>query len=181
MEELTKAEYGSLVDTIRGTDVMFSYCGSINRRLLTELLKATRNRLIYFKENQKITNRVYNAINETAENFIIHGEEAHINAAESKLLLVITANDTGYSIITGNLINEIQKNGLESKLQYLLGLSFDEKKLLFSGTLKNSIFSERDTAGLGLIDIAIKADNMEYAFQPKDGKFFYILNIRINR
>ena len=128
MDELIKAEYGSLVDTIRGTDVMFSYCGSINRRLLTELLKATRNRLVYFKENPKITNRVYNAINETAENFIIHGEEAHINAAESKLLLVITANDKGYSIITGNLINATQKDNLESKLKYLLCLTLEEKK-----------------------------------------------------
>lgn len=173
-------EFAEIVDVIRDEEHFFSYCGRIDRTLLNAILKVVKNRMTFFKESPKIINRVYNAINETVENFIIHCEQEHWSL-NHKMLLMILNTEKGWHVITGNHINENQKVGLEAKLKFINSLSLEEKKLLFNGTMKNSTFSERDTAGLGLIDIAIKSDNLGFEFQKRNDQLFYVLNIQINR
>jgi hypothetical protein len=173
-------EFSDIIEITRQEEHFFSYCGKVDRTLLNAVLKVVKNRMQFFKENPKIVNRVYNAINETVENFIIHCEQEHWNM-NHKMLLVVLNSDDGWRVITGNHINENQRVGLEAKLKFINTLSLEEKKLLFNGTMKNSTFSERDTAGLGLIDIAIKSDLLEFEFQKRNDQLFYILNILINR
>lgn len=90
--------------------------------------------------------------------------------------------DGFYIILTGNHIPTDQIDVLVKKIE--LVNSLDKKGLqdFYRQTLAKESPLERDNAGLGIIDIALKSGNkLEYEFRPvtKDVSF-YIIQARIS-
>jgi hypothetical protein len=95
---------------------------------------------------------------------------------ENPVLVMIAKNATGYSIVSGNLIDDTKIDAFKEKLDEINNLSKEELRSMYKNKLTNENFSELGGAGLGLIDMSRK-----YGFIPFNEKYaFFSLNVKIN-
>ncbi|MFN7013731.1 MAG: SiaB family protein kinase [Bacteroidia bacterium] len=173
-----------LSDSLKRADILLSYCGTLDRNVLQAILNIAKNRLAFVKEKPETVKRVYESINDTLENTIIHN---NYNDNENsvfiplKNIFIITRNANNYSVASGNFIKPNREEALKSVLDKVNSMSKEELKQAYQYALIKSDLSPIDTAELGFIDMAIKSDSkLEYAFNHKNGDVFFSLSICIN-
>ncbi|MBS1651992.1 MAG: hypothetical protein JSU07_08300 [Bacteroidetes bacterium] len=170
----------SLSEILYKNHIIFSYFGYIDNMVLNEILKLTKDKLIKNKESVLTTNRVYNAINECVENIIKHNIFSDDNKVYYKSLILISTHSNAYQIDTINLINENQYNEITEKLKLITSKNKEELKHIKTEIISNNQYSNVSTAGLGLIDMLLKADEFLYRFnKQEDSKILFNMHFKI--
>ncbi len=173
-----------LSDSLKRADILLSYCGTLDRSVLQAILNIAKNRLAFINEKPETVKCVYNAINDTLENTIIHSnykEDDNSVFMPLKNIFLITRNPDYYSVASGNFIKPERETALKSILEKVNGMSKEELKQAYQQVLGKGDLSAIDTAELGFIDMALKSDSkLEYAFNHKNGDVFFSLSISIN-
>ena len=170
-------------------NTMLSFKGVITSDLLSSVLQIMESKLGHVEKSNKTRKKVYNVLVECIQNLYHHNEEVkgenkeELNLLFSKsALLMISKNDNHYEIKTGNYINVEKSKTLKQKIEHINTLEKQELRELYKSVLSDGEFSDKGTAGLGLIDIARKSGNkLEYSFLPVDDEYnFFCLNVKIN-
>ncbi len=173
-----------LSNSLKRADILLSYCGTLDRNILQAILNIAKNRMAFINENPETVKRVYDAINDTLENTIIHSnykEDDNRVFMPLKNIFLITRNTNNYSVASGNFIKANREEALKALLDKVNSMSKDELKQAYQQILTKGELSPIDTAELGFIDMAIKSDaKLEYAFNHKNGEVFFSLSISIN-
>lgn len=173
-----------LSDSLKRADILLSYCGTLDRSVLQAILNIAKNRLAFINEKPETVNRVYDAINETLENTIIHAnytEDENSVFMPLKNIFLITRNTDHYSVASGNFIKPERETALKSILEKVNSISQEELKKAYQTVLSRGELSAINTAELGFIDMALKSDSkLEYTFNHKNGDVFFSLSIAIN-
>ena len=174
-----------LSDSLKRADILLSYCGTLDRNVLQAILNIAKNRLAFINEKPETVNRVYEAINETLENTIIHSnytEDENSVFMPLKNIFLITKNADHYSVASGNFIKPKRESSLKAVLDKVNSLTKEELKQAYQQALNKSELSPIDSAEIGFIDMALKSDSkLEYAFNHKNGEVFFSLSISINQ
>ncbi len=149
--------------------VVFSFKGELSEAMLTELLLIVEQRLDNIDAHRKIKKKVYNVAIESLQNLFHHSDTVFLNGTQKKntrySIMVITQNENGFTINTGNFVNEKKAVFLKKHINKINSLSRDELKVLYKEVLNNQSFSNKGGGGLGLIDIARKAESkIKYNF-----------------
>ncbi len=121
---------------------------------------------------------------ECLQNLYHHNAEFNNDAIEDRSVVVMIArNVEGYSIVTGNLIDDVKIDSFKAKLEEINSLDKEGLKQLYKTVLTEGKFSENGGAGLGLIDIGRKSGKpLEYGFIPFNENYsFFSLNVKINQ
>jgi hypothetical protein len=171
----------SLSEILYTNNVLFSYYGFIDAKVLTQVLIITRSKLENNKESVIVVKRVYNAINECVENIIKHNffpEDALLNY---KSLLLVSESKNYYSIDTINVINSKQKEAIIEKFKSLDSKTKDELQKIKFEILSNNQYSKVSTAGLGLVDLILKTSDFNYHFKEYNENFLFSINFKINK
>lgn len=171
----------SLSEILYTNNVLFSYYGFIDGKVLTQVLNITRSKLENNKESIVVVKRVYNAINECVENIIKHNffpEDALLNY---KSLLLVSENENYYSIDTINVVNSKQKEAIVEKLKSLDSKTKDELQKIKFEIISNNQYSKVSTAGLGLVDLILKTSDFNYHFKEYNENFLFSINFKINK
>lgn len=170
-----------LSDSLKRADILLSYCGTLDRSVLQAILNIAKNRLAFINEKPETVKRVYNAINDTLENTIIHSNYKDSVFMPLKNIFLITRHTNHYSVASGNFIKAEREEALKAVLDKVNSMSKDELKQAYKDTLSKGELSSIDSAELGFIDMSLKSDaKLEYAFNHKNGDVFFSLSISIN-
>lgn len=179
-------EIYDLYDQMERKNIMLSFKGDLTPELLNSILNVVEEKLSRFDEQPQVRKKVFNVLVELLQNLYHHKDISPIfnqekNAADSSVMIMIARNATGYSIITGNFIQNQNVDGLKKRLEDINGMSRAELKELYKSVLNNGEVSEKGGSGLGMIDIARKAGNkLDFGFIPFDeNNSFFSLNVKV--
>lgn len=179
-------EIYDLYDQMERKNIMLSFKGDLTSELLNSILSVVEEKLTNFDENPMTRKKVFNVLVELLQNLYHHKGQSPIMqqstaAAETAVIVMIAKNATGYSIITGNFIENQNVEGLKNRLEDINKMSKSDLKELYKSVLNNGMMSEKGGGGLGMIDIARKSgDKLDYGFIPFDEKnSFFSLNVKV--
>ncbi|MFN4234603.1 MAG: SiaB family protein kinase [Bacteroidia bacterium] len=174
-----------LSDSLKRAEILLSYCGTLDRNILQAILNIAKNRLAFINEKPELVKRVYDAINETLENTIVHSK--FLNDEKSvfiplKNIFIITNNKNNYNVASGNFIKPEREIALKEILEKVNALSKEELKEAYQLALNRNELTPINAAEISFIDMAIKSDSkLEYSFNHKNGEVFFSLSITINK
>jgi len=166
-------------------NVIMSFMGELTHQVTTSLLKNLKEDMNAANVDVVTQKRLYGIIVECLDNISKHwialDIEKVLGRASPPIFMLSRVNNY-YIILTGNHIPNEQIDLLVKKIE--LVNSLDKKGLqdFYRQTLAKESPLERDNAGLGIIDIALKSGNkLEYDFRPvtKDVSF-YVIQARIS-
>jgi hypothetical protein len=169
----------TLSEILYTNNVLFSYYGFIDTKVLTQVLNITRSKLESNKENIVVVKRVYSAINECVENIIKHNFFPEDALLHYKSLLLVSMGEKCYTIDAVNVVNANQKAIIIERLNFLQSKSKDELLALKTQITEgdnNAISSE----GLGLIDLALKTNDFNFNFKEYNDNYLFSINFKIN-
>jgi len=174
-EELLKADF---FDNISG-DVILAFNGVMSQETLVGLGEVLRNEMHqYFPLN--IVNRVFAVFIEMSQNVMHYSySRADSNGKQiGKGSTFVFASANSYTLTTVNIVNEKQKQALESKLSFINNLKDEEIKGHYLKKRKQAAEGDSKGAGLGLIDMARRTRHpLKYTFEPaedNDNYYFFL-------
>ena len=182
-------DYLRLYKNIYDSNIMLMYKGELTFDLVSSVIESLENRIAEIELDKKVIRKFYSAATECIQNLYHHMEEVKadnetIASYDSKSgLLLVTARDKYFSILTGNFIPNYKIDSLKDRLDKINSLEKDELRALYKEILNNGEFSDKGTAGLGFVEIARKTgQKLSYKFQPVNDEYSYFtLQIRISR
>lgn len=165
----------------QGKDVFFLYFGSLCYTRLSALLKCAQLRLREKQYPVTTQKKAYHIINESLENIIKHATLFETTHPTNNVLFYLMEDEGHLSINTANYVLPGEKIVLEQRMGELANQeSKDGLRNMYLKSLTNQSFSERGTAGLGLLGSAIKADALPVVqFIPADNYYAYLIRFPI--
>lgn len=169
-------------------NILFVYQGEVTADLVSSILQMMENKLEGEGEDKKVKKRVFGVMVECLQNVYHHLDAIPPSDASNPIkdktaILIIGKEEQSYFIITGNHILNDRIPEVRGHLDRINKASKEELKQLYQEILSNETFSEKGTAGLGMIDIARKSgQRLGYAFHPINDKYsFFSLEARVSR
>lgn len=167
--------------------VIFTFKGELSEAMLTDLLQIIEHKIENIEASKRIKKKAYNVAIESLQNLFHHSCEVFLNGTQKKDLrysiMIISYNKEAITITTGNFVDENKLKFLKKHIDKINSLSRDELKLLYKDILDNQQFSTKGGGGLGLVDIARKAENkINYNFySDKNSLSFFDFSIEIKQ
>ncbi|MDD2563993.1 MAG: SiaB family protein kinase [Salinivirgaceae bacterium] len=168
-------------------EILFSFQGELTSSKITILLEDIETKLNEMDIDIKVYKKIYYICVESVQNLFHHSMTIHLNGSINEDIrfcsIQLFKTDKYYSIVTGNFVKEEKIPEIANHIESINGFSKDELKDYYKKILTNQEFSSKGGGGLGMIDIARKANNKYiYSFKPfvKETAFFK-LQININQ
>lgn len=160
-------------------NILIAFTGHFDHLVTTSLLKNIKNKLTALQSVTGIDKKVYNILVESIENISKYSSLRNHNHKIAMLLLC--KSDDHFTVITGNHILNKDIPALKDKLDKISKLTSQELKKMYRDQMLSKRTDE-NSAGLGIIDIAIKSDNhIKYDFKPlTETTSFYLFQTEIN-
>lgn len=199
MTEDVKKKTGSVTETntnsfdlynkIYNENVLLMYKGAITFDLVTSVIETLDRKVNMTESDKKVQKLFYSAAVECVHNLYHHMDEVkghfkEISEHDAKSgLITVIAKEKYYNIITGNFIPTKHTYDLKDKIEEVNNTDKNGLRALYKETLSNGEFSEKGTAGLGLIQLARKTgERLNYKFDKVNSEYSYFtFQIKINR
>ncbi|MBL4654417.1 MAG: SiaB family protein kinase [Bacteroidia bacterium] len=164
-------------------NLLLVYEGKFSPLIIDSVMRITDDKFDKLGETKKVKKLVNHVMVECLQNICIHGEKADIGETDSSALLLIAMDGTDYTITTGNPINNESIGSLKEIIIKINNSTEEELSKLFKEAITNPIFSDKGTAGLGLITIVRKTKNkLIFDFKKlSDDHSFFTLQTKIPR
>lgn len=176
-------EIFDLYDSMERKNIMLSFKGEMSAELLTSILQIIENKLDLFGESLKVKKRMFNIMVECLQNLHHHITQPAKDAGKElpSVIVMVAKNVTGYSIITGNFVQDKEVGDLQNRLEEINSMDQDQIKKLYKSVLAEGKISEKGGGGLGMIDIARKSgEKLDFGFIPfGEEKSFFSLNVKV--
>ncbi len=178
-----------LYNKIYNENVLLMYKGAITFDLVTSVIETLDKKIAVLEPNKKIQKLFYSAAVESIHNLYHHMDEVkgsfkEISEHDAKSgLITVIAKEKYYNILTGNFVPEEKVNGMKARIDEINATNKDGLRTLYKDTLSNGEFSDKGTAGLGLIQLARKTgEKLNYKFDKVNDEYSYFtFQIKINR
>lgn len=159
-------------------NILVAFTGHFDHLVTTSLLKNIKNKLKDLQSMTGIDKKVYNVLVESIENISKYSSK---NAKHNIAMLLLCRGEKNFTIITGNHVLNKDVPALKDRLDKVIKLGQDDLKKLYREQMLSKRTDE-NSAGLGIIDIAIKSKNqIKYDFKPlNEQTSFYLFQTEIN-
>jgi hypothetical protein len=158
---------------------MFIYRGVVTNENSVPLMALLEKEMENSEFGSVGRKRLFMFVLESLQNVSRHGDHAD----HSEMSLVIySKTDTGYTVVTGNVLPTARVSDLKNKLVQINNLQAEEIRNVYRQMLSSSEFSNKGGAGLGLLEMAKKTGNkLDYDFALIDDEFsYFILSKTVN-
>lgn len=187
--EETNTSSFDLYNRIYNENVLLMYKGAITFDLVTSVIETLDRKVNMTESDKKVQKLFYSAAVECVHNLYHHMDEVkghfkEISEHDAKSgLITVIAKEKYYNIITGNFIPTKHTYDLKDKIEEVNNTDKNGLRALYKETLSNGEFSEKGTAGLGLIQLARKTgERLNYKFDKVNSEYSYFtFQIKINR
>lgn len=163
-------------------NIIVAYKGEFTKEIINALLSITKKLLHQQVDDLVIKKRVYNVLVECVENIYNY---AHLkqNSTSQSSVVIVGKKLNGFYITGGNLIPTKDTELIKEKLRKIKGLKKEELKTEYKKILLSNINKEKDGASLGLIDMALKSNNLiNYHFKMINVELsLFIIEIKIDK
>lgn len=178
-----------LYNRIYNENILLMYKGVITFDLITSVIETLDRKVSIIETDKKVQKMFYSAAVECIHNLYHHMEEvkgrfSEISEHDAKSgLITVIAKEKYYNILTGNFIPTKNTYDLKEKIDEVNSMDKMGLRTLYKDTLSNGEFSEKGTAGLGLIQLARKTgEKLNYKFDKVNSQYSYFtFQIKINR
>lgn len=172
-----------LSNSERMGETIFSIKGEISEIDIINSLDLIEEKLE--KAPPKTRKKAYNVLVECMQNLLHHSEtlpcKSGFEISGKYVFCFLIQSKIGLHIITGNFVNEKQKNFLSKHLAHINTLDNLGLKNLYKKILNNQEFSDKGGGGLGMIDVCRKSGNkLDFKFYDyMENYSFFSLGINI--
>ena len=177
------SDISDFFNKIKNERTVLSYIGNLTPELVASIIQDLEDGLIKKNEDSKVVRKLYNVLVELLQNLYHHTDQVTPDeyAKNPSSICVVDNNDNYYEIITGNYIKNDKVQSFQEHLSNINLLSKDELKDFYLDILDNGRKSNKDGAGLGMIDIARKTgDKLHFEFIPVLNNYsLFILKTKI--
>ncbi|MFY0652122.1 MAG: SiaB family protein kinase [Cyclobacteriaceae bacterium] len=178
-----------LYNKIYNENVLLMYKGTITFDLVTSVIETLDRKISFLEPDRQVQKMFYSAAVECVHNLYHHMDEVkgsfdEISEHDAKSgLITVIAKEKHYNILTGNFIPTKKVYDLKAKIDEINITDKDGLRSLYKDTLSNGEFSDKGTAGLGLIQLARKTgEKLNYKFDKVNSDYSYFtFQIKINR
>lgn len=178
-----------LYNKIYNENILLMYKGAITFDLVTSVIETLDRKVAQVESDKKVQKLFYSAAVEVVHNLYHHmdeikGQFEDVSEYDAKSgLITVLAKEKYYNILTGNFIPTKNTYDLKAKIDEVNSTDKDGLRALYKETLSNGQFSDKGTAGLGLIQLARKTgEKLNYKFDKVNGEYSYFtFQIKINR
>lgn len=160
-------------------NILVAFTGHFDHLVTTSLLKNIKSKLGELQSMTGIDKKVYNVLVESIENISKYTlKNAH---KHNIAMLLLCKGENNFTIITGNHVLNKDIPALKERLDRVIQLGQEDLKRMYREQMLTKRTDE-NSAGLGIIDIAIKSKNqIKYDFKPlNDQTSFYLFQTEIN-
>ncbi len=166
-----------LHQSVQEEKMEFLYKGVVNEDVVNAILEIIKKKFQELEIEYSLRKKIYNIAVECLENINDHRADGE----ESDSIFVIGKQEEVFYIGTGNFIDSYVSTTLSRGLEKINSLDREGLKILYKQKIKNEVNNNSNDAGIGLIDIAIKANSkLEYRINPfDDDRDFFALNVKI--
>lgn len=153
--------------------LMFAYRGMVTNENTTSMLMLLEKEMESSEFGFQGRKRLFMFVLESLQNVSRHSNrDEHADMS----LVVYSKTGDGYTVTTGNVIENVQIPNLRKKLDEINNLDPGEIRTVYRQMLSASEFSSKGGAGLGLIEMAKKTGNkLDYDFIPLDDNYSYFI------
>ncbi len=178
MTQLGETTFYELHKGMQKENMDFLYKGQLNTAVVDALLGILKRKVQDLGVEYILAKRIYNIAVECLENMCQHGDtEVEVDS------IFLIGNEKGtFYVATGNLVSDDTVGKLTGLLGKINDVDREGLKELYRDRLSDTSEGLSNNAGMGLIDIALKANGkIEYRFNdhPK-GKQFFSMQVIIN-
>ena len=178
-----------LYNKVYNENVLLMYKGAVTFDLVTSIIETLDRKIGNIETDKRVQKLFYSAAVECVHNLYHHMDEVkgifeEISEHDAKSgLITVIAKEKYYNILTGNFIPTSNTYDLKNKIDEINTTDKDGLRSLYKETLSNGEFSEKGTAGLGLIQLARKTgEKLNYKFDKVNSSYSYFtFQIKINR
>jgi len=170
---------------ISATEV-YSFVGEITAENTADILDNIDQMLNQLEIDSKTHKRLFYVCIEAIQNLYHHALEVFMNGELGRVYkfcaVKILKTNSSFEVMTWNFIARSVVEKISEHLSKINHLSKDEIKEFYKNILNNSQYTEKGGGGLGLVDIARKADaKFSFSFEPyKENILIFRLQITIN-
>ncbi|UXP31277.1 SiaB family protein kinase [Reichenbachiella agarivorans] len=188
-EEVNSVSSFDLYNRIYNENILLMYKGAITFDLVTSVIETLDRKVAQVETDKKVQKLFYSAAVEVVHNLYHHMDEIKgqfdgVSDYDAKSgLITVLAKEKYYNILTGNFIPTKNTYDLKAKIDEVNTTDKDGLRALYKETLSNGQFSDKGTAGLGLIQLARKTgEKLNYKFDKVNSEYSYFtFQIKINR
>ena len=167
----------TLIEKLYNNNVIFSYYGFVDHKVLNQVLQITRSKLESNNESLLVITRVQEVLNDCVENIISHNFYPDDNKVHYKSLLVVSRQDSDYEVDTLNVVNTLQKDRIAEQLAAVSTKTRDQlKKLRVECQIKGSDSAVNEQ----IVALLVRADHHECTFRPLNEHFLFNISLRIS-
>lgn len=162
-------------------NIVVAYKGEFTIEIVNALLSVTKKLLHQQIDDLVIKKRIYNVLVECVENIYNYAHLKQHSTTQSSVV-VVGKKLNGFYITGGNLIPTQDIELIQKKLAKIKHLKKEALKDEYRKVLLENINNENKGASLGLIDMALKSNNLiNYHFKMIDVEVsLFIIEIKIN-
>ena len=175
----------SFYKLMKSNEITLVYEGEITHSITKAFTSLSETTMDKEDESSSTQRKVFHVMVECLQNISKHAEPVDLEdeTKEKKGVFLIHKKKDFYGVTTGNMISNDKVEDLKKSLDHINSLDKEGLKKLHKDQIRGGILSEKQGAGLGLIDIAKKTGNpLEYHFSKIDEtNSFFILTSRIKR
>lgn len=181
-KEITEAL--EIHDYMNEKNVIMSFMGELTHQVTTSLLKNLKDNMNSTNVDIVTQKRLYGIIVECLDNIAKHWMAFDIQnllGRTSPPIFMLSRKDNYYYIVTGNHVPSDQVQTLLKKIELVNSLDKKGLQNFYRETIAKESPLDRDNAGLGIIDIALKSGNkLEYEFRTITPTVsFYVIQAKI--
>lgn len=166
----------TLIEKLYNNNVIFSYYGFVDHSVLQEVLRITKSKLEIQHESPVVISRVQDVLHNCVENIISHNFYPEDERVHYKSLLVVSRQGGDYEVDTLNVVNETQRNRIESQLKILASKTREQ----FLEMKTQSQLTGYHEVNQHLLSLFLRADHHECGFKPLDNYFLFNIGLRIS-
>lgn len=166
--------------------VFLNYGGYLTQSLISSMTNALELEAESKDISMKISGHIFTIFIELSQNMMNYAKskQGYEKSLASKGLIVVgmEEDENKFYILSRNIIDADDKDVVEARLLEIEGLSKEELRELYRKRRKEGKEKHDKGAGIGLIEIAKRCDEIEHSFQPVgDNQYFFTLKTSIYR
>lgn len=157
---------------LRSDKILFLHKGSITRELIELVVEGLEQSVTNLEKDRKVRRKITNVFIEVFQNIGFHGiKDPEFSSSD---MVIVLSLPNYYKIGTTNLMLKENRPIIEDKINFINRMSEDELRDAYKEALSNNEFSDKGTAGLGMLDIARKSGQKLYCeFEDANEKYCF--------
>ncbi len=148
---------------------LFRYEGPLDMLLLPQIVKSVEQLLLGESVRPPIRRKVISSLIELSQNIIHYG----LGHTRANPMIALYRSEQGITLASSNPIHSSQELFLRTYIDNLLAMSKEDLNMLYQNVLTKSDYSDSGGAGLGILQVILKAERFHYKIEPLDEDHAY--------